>query len=1078
MIAHLEHNLFCGDICVALMNLFKKSPVWTWWSLIWRIFWVSLVTLLLVGFTLVWQLRQGISWAELSFTTMQAKDIHLRWQHGLVVSAQEVVIHPGTSGYRPGTMAKFLRILRLAEQVIVKVDIAQFKINGGATALHYQAGENKVTQFSFQTSDVTGVGTVRQEIDQIRFHIKSLSSQHYKSVVAGEIIFWPQQEKITGKLTGMIANCLPLAFTFKADRQGLSLQAEQQGEVVTITPLLDLLALPSDLRPWLVDRLQANSFRLSRLQGSFDWQHPARMLKNLRATISIKETRYRFNPELPPISSPLTVLDWRHGRLTIKPQGAIFAGHNLGNSTASLDFSTPKSPVLQINLQTKTRLAKELLAVSDQYGINLPFTQQQGETSIDLQLTIPLTKPGLQAQGTFLVTDGIFQAAKSTYNIDRADISLHDNEVTINHLAGQYGKDMALTIQGKIMASQPPRFHLVGQIQHWHPQWSGPEINLKEPLTLQVNQDNRGVILKLGQGHFMVADTALTSAPVVLSLAAKTNQLNFAKFTIEQEDKKGLKAQVSGMVNIQSLLGHFTVALAGGPLNNTSAMANKPLVFQVDYDKKLTVSLAAAHWRINHRMVTLSKSQLVSDGKYIDLTAQDLTIPGVLTGNIRIFYRISQQQGDLDLSAIVLPPPLSAWFKVPAKTTFQIEHDPQKIMVRLNQPRLSLKLGLDHNWRLTLLDLGHDKALFPLLRPLALRAGTLAVFPDSASAGWHWQGRVNTDLQILWQDDKPLQKWPLTGTINGDGLTLSLADLLTIKAAANQVKVQSHDLGFSLPDLLPLLLPEKGEEVAGKTVSTTLPIISLTAKDSFIILAKNRRLSVDKLRVNWGNDRLVAQLQHGQGLIDFTSQGDEFSLKGEALRPVLLGELLNDAQFDGGVFNILAGGNFHHYNLAFDLQNSHLKDFTLLNNIMAFIDTVPSLLTFSMPGYTVRGMDIIQAEGALTIADQLVQVDSFSLQSSTLTMTATGNIDLGKQRLDLALDMISPARDNLAKIPLAGRLFQDNKRMVGITLAAKGDLAHPQVTPAIFRGIPAKGFDILKQTLHLPLDIVEGVFDK
>ena len=296
---------------------------------------------------------------------------------------------------------------------------------------------------------------------------------------------------------------------------------------------------------------------------------------------------------------------------------------------------------------------------------------------------------------------------------------------------------------------------------------------------------------------------------------------------------------------------------------------------------------------------------------------------------------------------------------------------------------------------------------------------------------------------------------------------------LHLSANKQEIVAKVNKLGFFLPPILKLLGDKRN---ANNDKAGPQPHFTLIGQDTFLRFQHGNKLLADTLLVSWDGQQLVARLDQGQGVMNFTAKGEKFSLKGDNFGAPFLSALLNESRFNGGSFSLLAGGDFHNYDLAFAIKDSHVKNFTLINNIMAFIDTVPSLLSFSLPGYTVQGMDIVSAEGALTMVDNKIKVKSFSLQSSTLTITATGTVDLGQKNLDLLLNIISPAPNNLAKIPLAGWLFKGTRKMLAVTLAMTGPIDEPEISSTMFKGIPAKGFKFIKQTLHLPLDIADDVF--
>jgi hypothetical protein len=155
------------------------------------------------------------------------------------------------------------------------------------------------------------------------------------------------------------------------------------------------------------------------------------------------------------------------------------------------------------------------------------------------------------------------------------------------------------------------------------------------------------------------------------------------------------------------------------------------------------------------------------------------------------------------------------------------------------------------------------------------------------------------------------------------------------------------------------------------------------------------------------------------------------------------------------------------------VENSVIKNGAILNNIMAFISTVPDLITFSLPGYSLQGMPFRRLYAGFLYDNHTIEVKTFAVESNALDMTGTGNINLVKNSIKMNIDLISKTKKYVSKIPLLGYILVGDTKQPTVTLKVEGKLDDPDVSTSAYVEIVKTPFDILFRTFSLPSHILE-----
>jgi hypothetical protein len=190
-----------------------------------------------------------------------------------------------------------------------------------------------------------------------------------------------------------------------------------------------------------------------------------------------------------------------------------------------------------------------------------------------------------------------------------------------------------------------------------------------------------------------------------------------------------------------------------------------------------------------------------------------------------------------------------------------------------------------------------------------------------------------------------------------------------------------------------------------------------------------------------------------------------------------MGALLHGAGIKGGSMSLAAQGTVDHATAVFMVKDTVFMDYKPLNNMLAFINTVPALITFSPQEYSTRGLPVSTAVTGLVFDKGIATIESFSLKSPVISMKGAGEVDFIRNQMNMVVNLITQAKVNINKIPLLGYIFAGKEKRPSITLKVSGSLDDPQVDYSVFREVATLPFSILYRTLTLPSRLVDTMVE-
>ena len=178
--------------------------------------------------------------------------------------------------------------------------------------------------------------------------------------------------------------------------------------------------------------------------------------------------------------------------------------------------------------------------------------------------------------------------------------------------------------------------------------------------------------------------------------------------------------------------------------------------------------------------------------------------------------------------------------------------------------------------------------------------------------------------------------------------------------------------------------------------------------------------------------------------------------------------------FDKGDFSLqIEGKNSKEQNGTFILQQTYIKDLKFFNNLMATINTIPSLLVFNDPNFSQQGYFVQNGYIEFEQKGDILYITEMQLRGSSADIVGGGEVNLITDKLDLNLQIrtLKTFSSAIDMIPLVGGLILGDDKRISTNISVTGNISDPRIETHLISDTLMSPVNIIKRTLELPLEI-------
>jgi hypothetical protein len=179
--------------------------------------------------------------------------------------------------------------------------------------------------------------------------------------------------------------------------------------------------------------------------------------------------------------------------------------------------------------------------------------------------------------------------------------------------------------------------------------------------------------------------------------------------------------------------------------------------------------------------------------------------------------------------------------------------------------------------------------------------------------------------------------------------------------------------------------------------------------------------------------------------------------------------------FYQGSYNINAKGDEKELRGKLLMQNGYLKDFKLINNFFAFLNTIPALMTLSDPGFDKTGLLVKKGAIDFIYTNNMLIFSNINLRSVSMDIVGNGVIDLATKKIKMRLEIqtLKNVASLIKNIPLAGYILLGKDGTISTAVEVYGNLDDPKFRSLLPSQTIKMPFNIIKRTLELPFKLFE-----
>lgn len=382
--------------------------------------------------------------------------------------------------------------------------------------------------------------------------------------------------------------------------------------------------------------------------------------------------------------------------------------------------------------------------------------------------------------------------------------------------------------------------------------------------------------------------------------------------------------------------------------------------------------------------------------------------------------------------------------------------------IHLTLPTLNFMANIADSYTFKIENLSHFLPFSKVLRDYKVTNGTMQLETQNFT---HYNGifRILTN-QVLLLDKAtldPISTMDLSLQYTPQGYNLeSQNSLLKLQRDSTTQKIAFKDIVLNL---------DKLEDIKSQD---TIPI-QIKGINSNIIFKELTFLS-DSFEFHLNDNTITGNLKHKNGIADLYKRGNSITIDAREFGDSFINTLAKKHAFSRGRFFLNANTNEKGVLVGeAKLFNTSLDELSVLQNLMAFIDTIPSLLSFKPPGFNDEGYYLENGTIHFGLNDTFLAIDKLDFNGSSIDIKGQGVLQLESKIIDFNAELITAKSLSgiINKIPLVNYILLGKDGTISTAFKISGTLENPKIQTQTTQDIMLAPFNILMRTITSPFEI-------
>jgi len=300
-------------------------------------------------------------------------------------------------------------------------------------------------------------------------------------------------------------------------------------------------------------------------------------------------------------------------------------------------------------------------------------------------------------------------------------------------------------------------------------------------------------------------------------------------------------------------------------------------------------------------------------------------------------------------------------------------------------------------------------------------------------------------------------------------------EVITIQSESNFINASLKDSILNL-HLNNLIYTHKTQAGGDFTLENNRQNIVFGGANFGIVLSDfNKTLMFDRAELWLNADTLEAKAISGGANFEFFYTPSDLKLSAKNMSAQFLNTFLQKQAFEEGVFSFeLNGGALDYFDGSFDFKNTYIKDLKGVNQLISFIDTVPSLILFKSPTFNEKGLHLENGKILFNRKKDLLSFQAITLKGDSVDVYGLGSANLRLDSLDLNLELrtLKSASEAISKVPILNYVILGKSQEISTNLKVDGSINDPKFHTQILSDTLKTPFNLIKNILQLPTNLL------
>lgn len=533
-------------------------------------------------------------------------------------------------------------------------------------------------------------------------------------------------------------------------------------------------------------------------------------------------------------------------------------------------------------------------------------------------------------------------------------------------------------------------------------------------------------------------------------------------YDIAQPEKAGISVGIKSnelMLDdkLQALLHHFGIKI---PLTQLSGNLTSDFVINLPFsnpknnDYKGDFVLEEAEFDKTHLLVHSGKIKL--EDKKLFLNEFEVN-NDFLSSNLSATINLAEKSGvfDVNVSSLYFDGLLYIQNK-PITLNLSFKDD-----ILLNIDEWSVRLNFTDGLMLTSSNLAAFAPYSPLMQSLhiasvgnfTLNTKDFVNFDIKANNTHFDYGLFRSDMQGYNDDDFVIEK-------RKDSLRIqTTSGLISANMEDNVVYIDAKNLYYRFKDSAQMNTPQAFN-------------IDLQAKNFGLLLEDfGKTLHFDSLNLSAYDGSINASANKKNAKFELRKSNKELYLKAEFLNDEFVNTFFRKYLVEKGKFGIVIKGDSEKsFEGKIVFNNTYFKELHFHNQLISFIDTIPSLALFKSPTFNEKGLKV--KKGAILFSrykDDLA-INALTFNGDSVDVLGIGDINLKKDTIDLELELrtLKAASELISKVPIVNQIILGKDRVISTQILVKGTIDKPKFQSQIIKEALQLPFSIIKNIIEMP----------